>query len=108
MSLFSTVTRLLRWRSGKKSACQCSRCRGHRFNPGSGRAPEGNGKLPSILAWKIPWTEEPGGLVHGVTKSDMTEHITHTYEISLFPFKQPSVNQLDHVGRSGRIKGHCL
>ena len=25
---------------------------------------------PSILAWEIPWTEEPGGLiVHGVTKS---------------------------------------
>ena len=23
----------------------------------------------SILAWKIPWTEEPGGLVHGVSKS---------------------------------------
>ena len=24
----------------------------------------------SILAWKIPWTEEPGGgKVHGVTKS---------------------------------------
>ena len=24
----------------------------------------------SILAWKIPWTEEPGGLtVHGVTES---------------------------------------
>ena len=22
----------------------------------------------SILAWKIPWTEEPGGL-HGITKS---------------------------------------
>ena len=22
-----------------------------------------------ILAWRIPWTEEPGGLVHGVTKS---------------------------------------
>ena len=30
----------------------------------------------SILAWRIPWTEVPGGLqsVHGVTKeSDMTE-----------------------------------
>ena len=28
----------------------------------------------SILAWKIPWMEEPGGL-HGVTKSrlDTTE-----------------------------------
>ena len=23
----------------------------------------------SILVWRIPWTEEPGGLVHGVTKS---------------------------------------
>ena len=23
----------------------------------------------SILAWKIPWTEEPGGLVPGVAKS---------------------------------------
>ena len=22
----------------------------------------------SILAWEIPWLEEPGGLVHGVTK----------------------------------------
>ena len=22
-----------------------------------------------ILAWKIPWTEEPGGLVHGITKT---------------------------------------
>ena len=31
--------------------------------PGSGRSPgEGNGKALSILAWKIPWTEEPGGL----------------------------------------------
>ena len=23
----------------------------------------------SILAWRIPWTEEPGRLVHGVAKS---------------------------------------
>ena len=22
----------------------------------------------SILTWKIPWTEEPGATVHGVTK----------------------------------------
>ena len=30
-----------------------------------------------ILAWKIPWTEEPGGLQStGVTKKlDMTEHV---------------------------------
>ena len=30
---------------------------------GSGRSPgEGNATHSSILAWKIPWTEEPGGV----------------------------------------------
>ena len=44
----------------KESAC-------NEGDPGSisglGRSPgEGNGTHSSILAWKIPWTEEPGGL----------------------------------------------
>ena len=31
--------------------------------PGSGRCPEeGNNNHSSILAWRIPWTEEPCGL----------------------------------------------
>ena len=36
----------------------------------------------SILAWKIPWTEEPGGLQSGVRRkeSDTTERLT----LSLF------------------------
>ena len=25
----------------------------------------------SVLAWRIPWTEEPGGLVPGVAKSQI-------------------------------------
>ena len=25
----------------------------------------------SIAAWKIPWTEEPGGLVYGVAKNQI-------------------------------------
>ena len=30
--------------------------------PGSGKCPgEGHGNLSSLLAWRIPWTEEPGG-----------------------------------------------
>ena len=43
--------------------------------PGSGRSPrEGNGSHSSILAWKIPWTEEPGRLQSWSRKeSDMTE-----------------------------------
>ena len=31
--------------------------------PGSERSPrEGNGNPSRIIAWKIPWTEDPGGL----------------------------------------------
>ena len=40
--------------------------------PGSGRSLEKEmATHSSILAWRIPWMEEPGGLhaVHGVTKS---------------------------------------
>ena len=36
----------------------------------SGRSPgEEMATHSSILAWEIPWIEEPGGLVYGVTKS---------------------------------------
>ena len=33
----------------------------------------------SILAWEIPWTEEPGGLQSrgGHKKSDMTKHMSN-------------------------------
>ena len=31
-----------------------------------------------ILAWKIPWTEEPGGVQSTGSQSDMTETHTHT------------------------------
>ena len=35
-----------------------------------GRSPEeGVAVHSSILAWRIPWTEEPGGTFHGVEKS---------------------------------------
>ena len=46
----------------KESACQ-SGTRNTGSVPGLGRSPElGTTIHPSILAWKIPWTEEPGGL----------------------------------------------
>ena len=38
--------------------------------PGLGRAPEaGTATYSSILAWRIPWTEEPAALVNRVAKS---------------------------------------
>ena len=45
---------------GKESTCNAE---DPGLIPGSGRSPvEGNGNPSSILSWKIPWTEQPGGL----------------------------------------------
>ena len=42
--------------------------------PGSGRSPGGeNGSTSSILALKIPWTEELGGLQSTGTQSQVPE-----------------------------------
>ena len=45
--------------SSKESACQC---RKHRFDPWVGSLEEGMATHSSVLAWRIPWTEEPGRL----------------------------------------------
>ena len=49
----------------------------------------------SILAWKISWTEEPGGLQSkGVAKSNMTERLNPRAS-HLFQFKNLSNVRLD-------------
>ena len=55
--------------------------------PGTGRSPgEGNGNHPNFIAWKIPWTEEPGGLYPwGHKELDMTEH-AHIEFLKVNPF----------------------
>ena len=56
----ASVVGLPRWLSGEESACQTGDLGSI---PGAGRSSgEGNGNHSSILAWEIPWTEEPGGL----------------------------------------------
>ena len=63
--------------SGKESACNAGE---QGSVPGMGRFPGGGNATPSsILAWKIPWTEEAGG--HSpwdFKESDTTERLTHT------------------------------
>ena len=63
-------TGLPRWLSGKGSSCQAGDAG---LIPGSERSPgEGNGNSLQFFAWEIPWTEEPGELVYGVTKESDT------------------------------------
>ena len=51
------------WCSGKESVCQCNR---HRRQVQSlswvDPLEKGMATHSSTLAWRIPWTEEPGGL----------------------------------------------
>ena len=54
----------------KVSACKCRRCK--RSLSWEDPLQEEMATHFSILAWKIPWTEEPGG--HGVTKSWTWQH----------------------------------
>ena len=48
---------------GKETTCNAGDVADTGLIPGSGRSPEGgNGYPSSVLAWRIPRTEEPGGL----------------------------------------------
>ena len=49
--------------SGKKLAANAGDTRDTSLISGLGRFPEGGHDIPlQILVWRIPWTEEPGGL----------------------------------------------
>ena len=55
--------RLPWWLSGKEATCNAGDTRGVGLVPGLGRSLEKETSIHySILAWKIPWIEEPGGL----------------------------------------------
>ena len=50
--------------SGKGPTRQCRSRKRHGFDPWVGKTPleKGMATHSSTLAWRIPWTEEPGGL----------------------------------------------
>ena len=62
---FCQVLRVLsRWCNGKESTCQCRRHKRHRVDPWVGKIPWSRKwqQDSSMLAWKVPLTEEPNGL----------------------------------------------
>ena len=74
-----------RWLSGKEPACQCRR---QGFGSLGWKDPLGKEMTThsSILAWEIPWTEEPGGLQSmGLPEADMTEQASWMASLREFP-----------------------
>ena len=66
------------WCLGKESTCSAVDLGSI---PGSGRSlGQGDGTHSRILAWRIPWAEEPGGL-----SSDMTEQPTLSLSLAFCP-----------------------
>ena len=69
--------------------------------------------LSSILAWRIPWTEEPGRLqFRGITKSqtrlrDRRDHYTHIDTETETAFKElaRAVLVLASLKRASRLAG---
>ena len=89
-----------RWLSGKASAHHWRRRRKRGFDPPprSGRSlEEGVATHSNILAWRIPWTEEPGGL-----QSMESQESRARFQMSLFASSGRS--QLLHLGGPGPVE----
>ena len=96
---------------GKEDTCQCRLdLRLATSIPGLGRSWENGMAIhSSILAWRIPWTEEPGGLQfmgsHKVGHAEVTEHGT-SYDIIYISSHAVTVCKCP-VAKSGPSKPQC-
>ena len=84
-SIYRSVTQISGFSDGsdsKESACNVEDLASI---PGAGRSLEKEMAIHfGILAWRIPWTEEPGkATVHGVAKSWTRLSNSHTHTFSL-------------------------
>ena len=67
--------------------------------PGSERSPgEGNGNPSSILAWRIPWTQEPGRL-QSMGSQRVRQNLATSLSLSLFRFKHTPQSVGPYRGR---------
>ena len=79
-AIHSSVLGLRWWLKYKESACNAGDLGS---TPGLGRYPgRGHGNRSSTLAWRIPWTEEPGGYSPwGHKDLDRTEQVSTVQHI---------------------------
>ena len=113
ISLFLWLSRIpLRlpwWLSGKESACSAG-------DPGSipGLEPPGEGHAAhsSILAWRTPWTEEPGGLrstaSHRVRHNGVTKWLYPAARVPRVFSIRSSQRDLQAVSTSRRVNSAAV
>ena len=96
---------------GKESTCNAER---PAFKPWVGKISWGRECLPTLLFWRIPWTEESEGLQSmGLKKeSDMTEPLTHTLQEApptapLLCRRSVPPGRLAELPHPGRPSLHC-
>ena len=76
---------LTRGPSGEESTCQCKR---REFNPWIGKIPWTRKWQTLILAWRIPWTEEPGGLQSmGRKEPNTTERLNKHASVHMYMYR---------------------
>ena len=76
---------LLRWLSGKESACHLRGCRRYGFDPWVGKIPleKEMATHSSILAWEIPQAEESDKLQSmGSQRVGHKQETEHSYSVS--------------------------
>ena len=90
--LSNVAYRLPKWLSGKEFTCQCRR---RRFDPWVWEDPleKGMATHSTIFAWRIPWTEEAGGL-----QSMELQKVRHNWVTNICLFNTfNDFNILEHV-----------
>ena len=75
----------------------CLQCRGPRFDPWVREYPWRREWLPSILAWEIPCTQEPGGLQSMGSQRVREDWVTNTF--TYFQCTPSSPNTYKHTSQ---------
>ena len=93
---YQVVLVLMGFPGGSDGKRICVQCRKPRFSPGGEDPPEkGMATHASILAWRIPWTEEPGGLQP--TGLQRVGHNWAQQHVAIIPFYSLPKSQLFHL-----------
>ena len=93
--------------SGKEPACQCRTRKRRGFNPWV-RKEKGMATNSSILAWKIPWTEEPEpGRLQSIGLQSKAETLRVVLERRLLPGTQRGTAKLREPGMAMESSGQA-